>query len=755
MDGLKESEPSSGSPARGVSGTTGSEQVRSYDVHKMPASIDDAELHYKCNRYGSVSKTAGERRVCPCCLNPETNQHPATVSTDDIVSSGAIIPLFFQYSRLLIVITAFLAILALSNLFFIAKSNCFPQTEAPNYLSLRTRGMIICDKTISTIVNPWMAIAGSEYLFACKLAILAVLALTYFGFRKMNRDARRLEDRIDSHHQTPSSYAVMVYGLKPEQQTKQYIEGYINSYLETTEVEVVKFTVARHDCQIFILQLEQEELTQKRNSMEKYLRELEQQGVQSGRIKAQVDSLGQQIAKADNSLQTLKKKFSSPTFAAMPSIAYVTVNNPDHVRRVQKKYTAWLRLKWLFHELLGSCGKKQEPSSPFHLMKQAPEPDDSIWQNLDAGRVRNVAVSLVSVVLVLCFIYLNSRLMLLVLEKRNQIAVETANSFLNSLMQTVLNILAGAVVTVSNILLNKAYLYLAHFELPASQSGQTNSITVKLFILQFTNTFLTARYNDSRTKSQNLPYHLFSIEVSNLLLTPVLTAVSASHLFKLWKKRMLSQQLRNQEPVLLTQKELNGVFDPQDHQIHIYYCSLMRSFAVAVSNLFTVPALMIFSLVYQMIQYRVNKYMVIYHYKKIDKMKKSYHHSIISITTLSMFGAVLELAFVEGSLGLFGLAVAAGFFLVVVFLKRELKNTYDNHIQQKESNLGSSDDKKSASRKAAQKSIDESQILQELYEYHESELLTYDQVCHHFDKDYEACDPSQRFARKKTQAEKI
>jgi len=69
---------------------------------------------------------------------------------------------------------------------------------------------------------------------------------------------------------------------------------------------------------------------------------------------------------------------------------------------------------------------------------------------------------------------------------------------------------------------------------------------------------------------------LFSIFSTNLVVTPLLNILDFLYFFKLWKQRGVKKQLERKELVVMTQSELNTLFEGPDIQISLRYANLIK-----------------------------------------------------------------------------------------------------------------------------------------------------------------------------------
>ena len=94
-----------------------------YNRFQIPPNLEIAQRHWHCSGIGNIIKEPGEiqeeQSICPCCLKPKrSNFSFFKKSTSDVDCSGSAIPLFFQYSKFILV---FMLLFAFHNAYFTYK----------------------------------------------------------------------------------------------------------------------------------------------------------------------------------------------------------------------------------------------------------------------------------------------------------------------------------------------------------------------------------------------------------------------------------------------------------------------------------------------------------------------------------------------------------------------------------------------------------------------------------------------------------
>ena len=689
------------------------------DPHRLPPSIEEAELHHRCNRLGWAGSPDCPKGRCPCCGSVEAAPLAEGASTDEITGSGATLPLFFQYSRLLIVVSGFMLLLGANGVYFTVKNNCKPTEQKRAALKFE------CSFGLTTLVQTFEVWFDPLYAQSTALLLVIVLSISFWLFRATIVSSKAFVQRLLAQHQTPSSYSVMVHGLSPEQQTLEYIEAYINARLQTSDAQVVKFSVARKDCTAINLRHEVDALGRKLAALQAYA-----QGLASKtptELASTIAGLQRQVASKQAALARAGP--DAPDAPGARSVAYVTLRYQAHAAQVREQFTVLASAKWFLFEALPSACRPRS----YHLLRPAPEPEDIIWENQAVSGLARLLYQTISLAVVFLLVLLTAYVIELSFQFRRKAAGQLSEGFAKKSADYALNLLAGAVVPVSNALLTAAYMYLVQFEKPYSKSDQLYSTTVKLFFVQFVNTIFVPLFEAFYSQGQqeyNPHKAVFLNELSSLALTPVLGSLDLAALLGHFRKKQCVEAVRAGAPVACCQQDFNALFDPQQLEVYTLYGSVLRSFFISCLFLTHVPSIAALNFLYQLVQFRVNRFMVFHRYGRLPVYGARYSQDMVLFTAASLPG--IAWIFVSEARNTFRgkwavLLLSLVGFLWLLCLGRDTKPP----ARLRRNTAGPRDE-----------------VLEELRVEldGEDEALPYEQVCDRFHKDYESCNPSSRAA---------
>ncbi len=306
------------------------------------------------------------------------------------------------------------------------------------------------------------------------------------------------------------------------------------------------------------------------------------------------------------------------------SVAFVSFECQSQMKAVSACDTNLRTFAWVVSKAMPCLFKRK-----IHLVVQAPEPDDIKWKFIGYSLLRRslsffVSFTVMLVVLSLSF-FAQMSIQILKNKQLQSLAKENPTTW-RIVLGRVIGISSGVFVSVSNILLVTLSMKLSRYEKHLSHSMFILSHTKKLVLLQFINSACIAvalTYLPERLgRLDNLAGYIFTNEVNNLLLGPLLYAFDPEHLISLMQQNSLKKQLERKELTDLSQKDLNELFEPADMMIYLRYCSVIRTFFVSCFFFYVLPFNMIVCAVFLVTQYWMDRYMILRRYKRATR----YHH---------------------------------------------------------------------------------------------------------------------------------
>ncbi len=574
----------------------------SYDQFQIPPSLEDALFHSDCCKYGQRQDltSADEYRICPCCYNMKTMPFSMCTPTDQLVFSGATIPLFFQLSKFLIFYTSILSLFAMVSEYFIVKANC----------TLLPHGQR-CGRTLATLLDYQVRDKHlTEFDYFSRYLLVVMTGLGFLAFA--------------------ADYTIMMYDIAPENESKEYIENYLNSLMRANNmspVEVMKINIAKFEGNILRLQNELKDLYEAEAALHRCLKRdksLQQKTMLFLKLKLIQD---RQKAALDR-IEHYKEKIDEKPKFLRNSIAFVSLRTQRQVENFAVFDTIARKIRWQFSKIL-SLNKTQK----IHYISQASEPDDIKWKFIGYTTFRRGLTYLVSNLAILAAVF--GCLLLHSFIHNQKLTIESryskaSTSFWDVVALKAVGIVCGSFTSIINFLLTSLAVKLSRYEKHLSFSMYELSLTRKLTLLHFTNSALIpliySNVSVSLGRVDDLQNTIFYNEISNLLIGPLLYRFAPGYLLKRYKQIRTRKQLSNGEQVLVTQKELNQLFEPPEVNIYLRYCNILRSFFVACFFFYVTPLCMLICLLFLAVQFFVDKFMILNRNKRMPP-----YHRLLSL----------------------------------------------------------------------------------------------------------------------------
>jgi hypothetical protein len=615
--------------------------IENYDINKIPPSMEKAELHADCCKFGQPTQNLEMEKVrfCPCCCNIETMPFDTFVSTEDLDCFGPVIPLFFQFSKFLILLTFILSLFAAVGQYYIIKANCSPGVNP-----------IYCQKnTLMVVIYSNRDLSGNfAYYQVASYMLAAITVLTFLCFGMFHKRAIKLKEKIDKGMITASDYTIMMYDIAPENESKEYIQNYIAMLLYANgapPVEIQKINIGKFEGNLDRVDHEIEYVQGTIMSLRAH--KLKNIKMLNWKLKEGIDT---KILALEENLKDLKQKRAAyeKTIESDPdlsrnSVAFVTVKTQNQAAVLMDFDTNRRFITWLFSKFR-ACMKTKR----VHLIHQAPEPDDVKWKFIGHSPFSR-GISILNSVLVMSLaigISLGIQVAIRIIQKK-QINKLLVNSHLWTTNMIVQGIQLGSsmMVSVLNIVIVSISVKMSRYEKHLSHSMFNLSHTRKLVFLQFINTAgiaLSLTYLPQELGGvESLTVYVFYMLLTNLLLGPLTHALDPEHLIRLVKQWWIRKQIESNSFTQMTQKEVNELFEPPDMAIYLRYCSVIRTFFVSCFFFDILPIGMPMCFLFLVVQFWTDKWMVLKRYKRSIRFHHQLSFSLNEFCEVSMFLLVL------------------------------------------------------------------------------------------------------------------
>ena len=615
-------------------------QKENFDEFKMPPSLDVALKHRSCNLFGKEETIfdASSHVFCPCCESSKQEQYPINTPTNKLNFYGPVIPLFFQLSKFLIIMTVFYSLIGIYVELYIVGANC-TQLNADN--SLKWVG---CPIALSTLIDTKERDKRNSFFNVASYITPMLWLLSITMFVIYHTMEKSLETTLKKKCLLVSEYTVAIYKLKSSELTDSYIRQILNQNLNTNvgekvALDIAKINIAEYRGNLIDRQLKlklaESKLEHLKNKIENEAFEGIKKALES-RLKRVESEVKDQSGYVDRYKNKLKKNKWN---RSENSVAFVTFSTPSEATKVSVIST----LEWISSAILPCILKPRS-----HLILPADEPDDIKWSRVGIDISMSKSRMLVSHLLIWIVIILFLTIQLL---------SKIAQSFIQKVVKSKIDdkrlvyflsfpLLPSMVNQILNFVLISIAARLSKSEKHFSISEEVMSLTRKLIWIQFVNTAgfpvaLSILSNDYGG-IDNITYQIFNSLLTNLWMNPLLHAFSPGFfLTEFWTKRRVENRLIKGEFVEITQKELNDLFEPPEMSMHTRYASIVRTFFVSCFFFDVLPIGMILCLIFMIIQFWVDKYMILRRYKRTNRLSKQLSYGVSWIASSCIFLVVL------------------------------------------------------------------------------------------------------------------
>jgi Cytosolic domain of 10TM putative phosphate transporter/Calcium-activated chloride channel len=446
-----------------------------YDEHKVPPDIEESWLHAECNKVGKpiTECTVSEIKICPCCYNIENEQYSVCTSTNEIMSMGPVIPMFFHLNKYLMILAFIICIGTGISEYYIVIGNCAVEPKTK------------CGATLATLID-----AGNRpktYIQASLIPILMFIVIV--AFLIFHRTQRNLRQEIDQNSISPADYSAMLYEIGPAEQSREYIESYIGQLLfhnDLPPIQIKKISIGKFEGNLDRIQ---GIIESTRGSIEALKKAAKIKGV-TEQIKEKIE---RKIMAQDDRLKHYKKKLEiyrlkvdKEEVLKYNSIAFVSFNTQAQAECVFQLETQKMKFRWILYKIFPCFLKKRG-----HYIQQAPEPDDIKWKFIGYSSFQRFWSIFVSYLMTIILILLSFGIQVHLRILQSSIAPSSGGSASTarkaSVLVHVVQWISAVLVAVMNSVIVMLALRLSKYERHLSHSMFVLHHSRKLIVLQFVN----------------------------------------------------------------------------------------------------------------------------------------------------------------------------------------------------------------------------------------------------------------------------
>lgn len=455
--------------------------IQDFDDAAIPPNLAFAELHHKCSSIGMpIDRKARDKiKICPCCCDIETQKYPLCISSKSITKYGAAIPLFFEYSHFLIMLSILFSALGAVGGYYVIRANC---SRKNSYKYNR------CGINLSTLVDSSLRDKSKRFYATISwinLGFLLVCLVVFYIFAR--RHLKNAED-IEKDHVSPRDYTVMIYDIGPDEESKEYIENFVMSLLTEEQkslVDIVKINIGKFEGNLIRLDKEIDACMRSLNAAEKVLADEEltenKQKIIQNKVlngKSQLEFLRKKRLRYESRIK------NEPSFKHN-SIAFVTFSMQDQAKIVTQAQNRRRQIKRIIFKLIWCCSKKK-----IHYIRRAEEPDDIAWKFIGFTRYQRLMTLIVSYAITLGIIICSFAIQFCIRYLQSSFLnsnTDESTTWTNSIRVQLMQLISSSMIGIFNKILASITLKLSRYEKHLSTTQFLTSHTKKLIVFQVMN----------------------------------------------------------------------------------------------------------------------------------------------------------------------------------------------------------------------------------------------------------------------------
>ena len=578
-----------------------------YDEFKVPPSLEEAIYHSDCTKFGrkNPEKQGMTLKICPCCARVQDELYPLCTPTDKLDSCGTVIPQYFHLLKFLILVTFLISFLTLVCNYSIVKVYCKDHPDRSKEL-LR----VLCPPSNSNII-----------LSPVVTPVMLLLMVIMFFFHHTR--ALHFVEEVDCRKLRASHYTIMMFNMFDKHCNRQYIQQYLDAIMKKngcSQVHIAKISYGSIHNSVILLEREIKEINTNITWLVRHLqnyRDDESEAIVYARKKK--ETLEISLQKKETEIKELKSEIEKDFTFQENCIAFVTLRYKEEIDRIVKYSTSSLMSSnWSF---MGRI--KLFQSEDDHPIERALDPDDIKWNNIGYSILKQIYLQRTSLMGTFIAVILSNLIQLLLMMLTTKLELTARDNempiYLKGLIKLI-QISASVLTALSNLGLILVLVLLSFYEKPLSQSQWILGLIRKLVFFQFINGALVAiMVNISPSTfggNPNLKDYIFNMLVVNMVIGPLTQLFDPFHYIKLLKRRGVYNKIKSREFIDYNQKELNALFEPADCAINARYTGVCRTFYLSCFFFEIVPSCMFVCVVYFLLQYWIDKVMILRRYRK-------------------------------------------------------------------------------------------------------------------------------------------
>ena len=648
-----------------------------YPTYQVPPSIELALEHQMRTRpskkiYSDPLK-AGSPAPSPSFLYP----------TSKMVHQGDTLPLYFNFLYYVLSLSIIFSINQLIYLYIQVHKAC-EEYYFVNDCKFGL-GILFLDVDMPDVVD--LKVATSDIMQIANIGTLIGFIVSNVVFERAQRRIRMLSKSC----LCASNYTVMIGNVgvgDSDQKIKDYVEDKARKLAGIEDLDILKINRTSINLRNTSLKKQLNNLEKTLKSLEKFKVQWEPQPRSDSSISGEqphienVEIIEKKISKVQKELEALKasklkkcndllKPFRQSMKSDMNSVAFVTIADPSHVRKLLKHKTCII---FCIFRLRCFCCKKK------YKLLEPPKPEQVSWDNVGFVTISRHLTLLITLLIHIFCLYSLGDFLGVVFTLNNSLKEIYSKSFI---LLISISFLFWLVIKVYIVFIS----FIMKFVTGAAKFLSKND---KMASLAFMNSFIETTYfqtmvlagklfissqktNEGVIDARNRLAKLIAsyLFLSCLILSPVVFTFTYDRIYKYinWKlcfghfrrkaatssNSEAGKQLEDKESEvkltrfdLMTQKELNELLELPECPIEEHYTYISSIFLLSLPLAIFPPAVTLSCLMIIILQLIFDKWLFYYHYKVYSGSTYLLNKTLMSIseyylTILSLYYLVTNL----------------------------------------------------------------------------------------------------------------
>ena len=581
-----------------------------HDEHKIPASIEEAELHRQCTSIGTpVTTGPPDQLFCPPSYSIKKNPVSFFQNYSVFTGMGTTIPVYYHFKRWMVCFYLVMLVYSAYPIYTMARMRTdydatkagkpAPSSFSAKFLKAMTTNFVIfSDGKIESATN---SIDLNDHVLNWVLFFFSMLfSLNQQWFWKKVEDKREVCAR---------DFTVMVGNVKAgdeEQDVKRYIDGLMEK-AGLARPRIVKMNKACFECSIREREEQVETIKLKIHRIEELIHEKREdfdcKQKEAGRkrileLEKDLEKAKKVLSKAEDKL---KYKRDENDNSSVVFVTFATLLEKRAVMQAKPNYGMYLT-------------RLSKPQTGLKLM-EAPFPGEVEWENIgysNKQRLKNMFKAQLSILIVV-------PVFVLAAYGLTYLELLFINLELDTYQEKVIMLTLTALLLIFTFIgehvMDHAH---EHFTFISCWKEQVLK-TLNLLIIEVADLVMSVvvesqiKFHDEETKLVAIGSSTFSFLIIFVIIVPIVHHLHPTRLCKKSRRNKIRDKLLSAKEFtcpehFMTQQEMNEVFEKEAFPIGAYYNNLVHCAFILIISYFLCRISMVLGLINLIVTDLIERY---------------------------------------------------------------------------------------------------------------------------------------------------